>query len=225
MALSDSKSALERVGLAFDAGQMLSVRRSTREVIQEIAAMVEPGMVEEAAVESAKKLLAARKMLRGWHPVYVRFGSNTTKTFGEASEPGVVLGASDIFLIDIGPVFEQWEGDGGDTFVVGHAPHYTKCAEDARTIFRETRRQWLEEGATGKLLYEFAAKQASQLGWVLNMDLSGHRLSDFPHAAFYEGGLADVDFSPAPSLWVLEIHIRHPEQPFGAFYEDTLFSD
>jgi hypothetical protein len=225
MPTNASRSSLEQVGPVFNAEQMLLVRQNTREVIREIADMVRPGMVEEDAVEGAKKLLASRKMLRGWHPVYVRFGANTTKTFGEASEPGVVLADNDIFLIDIGPVFEQWEGDGGDTFVVGHAPHYAKCAEDARRIFAQTRRKWLDEGANGKSLYDFAVTQASQLGWRLNMDLSGHRLSDFPHAAYYDGPLADIDFNPSPSVWVLEIHIRHPELPFGAFFEDTLLRD
>ena len=57
------------------------------------------------------------------------------------------------------------------------------------------------------------------------MDLSGHRLSDFPHVAIYEGPLADVEFSPSRLIWVLEIHIRHPEKPYGAFFEDMLLED
>ncbi len=164
MPTNASRSSLEQVGPVFNAEQMLVVRQNTREVIREIADMVRPGMVEEDAVEGAKKLLASRKMLRGWHPVYVRFGANTTKTFGEASEPGVMLKAQRIFLIDIGPVFEQWEGDGGDTFVVGHAPHYAKCAEDARQIFALTRRKWLDEGATGRSLYDYRGHGSIEAG-------------------------------------------------------------
>jgi hypothetical protein len=57
------------------------------------------------------------------------------------------------------------------------------------------------------------------------MDLSGHRLSDFPHSAHYDGSLADVAFRPNPNLWVLEIAIAHPERQFGAFYEDLLLED
>ena len=57
------------------------------------------------------------------------------------------------------------------------------------------------------------------------MNLSGHRLSDFPHSAHYDGSLADVDFRPNPNLWVLEIAIAHPERTFGAFYEDLLLDD
>ncbi len=215
----------EAVGEAFDAARMFEQRDRTREVIGAIAAAVRPGMVEEAAVEMAKGLLAERRMLRGWHDVYVRFGANTTKTFGAPSDPGVVLGESDIFFIDIGPVFEKWEGDGGDTFVVGGDPELVRCAADARALFHAARRRWLAEGLSGQALYAFAVDEARRLGWELNMDLSGHRISDFPHAVIYDGPMADVDFVPSAGLWVLEIHIRHPSRPFGAFFEDMLLDE
>jgi hypothetical protein len=57
------------------------------------------------------------------------------------------------------------------------------------------------------------------------MDLSGHRLADFPHAAGYEGPMADIEFKPSRQLWVLEIHIRNVEHSFGAFFEDMLLED
>jgi len=227
MTMTDTIAApdIEKVGTAFAPDRMFAVRDMTRAAIHEIAAQCKPGMVEEDAVEMAKDILAGHGMLRGWHDVYVRFGSNTTKTFGAPSEPGIVLGADDIFLIDIGPVFEKWEGDGGDTFVTGKDAEMARCAEDARTLFHLVRKKWREEGATGKVLYDFATEEAQRLGWELNLDLSGHRLSDFPHAAIYDGPMATIDFTPAPLLWVLEIHIRHPGKPFGAFYEDMLLDD
>jgi Xaa-Pro aminopeptidase len=219
------KQTLEAVGKHYDSEQMMAVRLMTRDAIRQIARAVKPGMVEEDAVEMAKDLLADKGMLRGWHDVYVRFGSNTTKTFGAPSDPGIVLGDDDIFLIDIGPTWKEWEGDGGDTFVTGTDPHKARCASDARDIFHEVRHHWIKTGATGKALYEFAASAAVQRGWVLNMDLSGHRLADFPHAAIYEGPMADVDFTPSRQLWVLEIHIRDAQQTYGAFYEDMLLED
>ena len=182
-------------------------------------------MFEEDAVEMARDLLAEAGMLRGWHDVYVRFGSNTTKTFGAPSDPGVVLGEDDIFFIDIGPVWKDWEGDGGDSFVTGSDPDKARCADDARAIFHEVRRKWLAEGATGRALYDYAVSCATARGWVLNMDLSGHRIADFPHAAIHEGPLAETDFSPSRLLWVLEIHIRHPSAAYGAFFEDLLLED
>jgi Xaa-Pro aminopeptidase len=221
----EKQAALEAVGPAFTREQMLVMRGKTRSIINQIAAAVKPGMVEEDAVEMAKNLLAENDMVRGWHDVYVRFGTNTLKTFGAPSDPGIVLKEDDIFLIDIGPVWEEWEGDGGDTFVFGGDPNKERCAKDARALFHTVRHKWEATGMTGKELYEFALAEAAALGWELNMDLSGHRLSDFPHAAIYDGPMADVDFKPSPLLWVLEIHIRHPTDGYGAFYEDMLLDD
>jgi hypothetical protein len=219
------QSALEKVGSAFAKEQMLAIRDQTRAAIHVIAGKVKPGMVEEDAVAMAKDILAAQGMLRGWHDVYVRFGTNTTKTFGAPSEPGVVLGEDDIFFLDIGPVYQQWEGDGGDTFLTGANPLMAQAATDARVLFHLVRKKWLSDGWTGKELYDFAEGAARNMGWELNLDLSGHRISDFPHAAIYDGPMATVDFCPSPLLWVLEIHIRHPRHPFGAFFEDMLLDD
>jgi Xaa-Pro aminopeptidase len=223
---ASKKLPLEKVGESYSTDQMFDVRGKTRAAIHEIAARVKPGMIEEDAVEMARDILAESGMVRGWHDVYVRFGTNTTKTFGAASDPGVVLGADDIFLIDIGPVFEKWEGDGGDTFVTGTDRDKARCAADARALFHIVRRKWEAEGATGRALYAFAVAEARRMGWELNMDLSGHRISEFPHEAHYPGPMAEVDFTPsAGPLWVLEIHIRHPIEKYGAFYEDMLLDD
>jgi Xaa-Pro aminopeptidase len=220
------KASVEKVGEAYSPGQMFKVRGLTRGVINEIAGRVRPGMVEEDAVEMARDILAERGMVQGWHDVYVRFGTNTTKTFGAASDPGVVLGDDDIFLIDIGPVFEKWEGDGGATFVTGTDPDKARCAADARKLFHIVRKKWEAEKATGRALYDFAVVEARRMGWELNLDLSGHRLSEFPHEVHYPGPMADVDFTPSGGpLWVLEVHIRHASEKYGAFYEDMLLDD
>jgi Xaa-Pro aminopeptidase len=220
-----SQQDLERNGAAFSREEMLKMRAKTRAAIHAIAARVKPGMLEEDAVAMAKDMLASQGMLRGWHDVYVRFGPNTTKTFGAASDPGVILGENDIFFLDIGPVYQRWEGDGGDTFLTGSDPEMAKSAADARGLFHTVRKKWKDDGWTGKQLYDFAEAEAKALGWELNLDLSGHRISDFPHAAIYDGPMATVGFCPSPMVWVLEIHIRHPTRQFGAFFEDMLLDD
>jgi Xaa-Pro aminopeptidase len=221
----DKQSQLEAVGPAFLKDKMLEMRGKTRGAIHAIAARCKPGMVEEDAVAMAKDILAEGDMVRGWHDVYVRFGSNTLKTFGAASEPGIVLKDNDIFLIDIGPVWGEYEGDGGETFTVGTAPQMAKCGQDAKKLFHIVRKKWETTGMSGRELYDFATEEAKKMGWELNLDLSGHRLSDFPHAAIYDGPMAEVDFKPSPLLWVLEIHIRHATDGYGAFYEDMLLDD
>jgi hypothetical protein len=164
-------------------------------------------------------------MRRGWHHIIVRCGSNTTKDFMERSEPGVVLGDNDIFFVDIGPVHGYVEGDAGDTFVFGDNPMHLKAKNDVRAIWEDVRLKWLTESVTGIELYDYATSLTESLGWKLNMDLSGHRLSDYPHSVHYDGPMAEVGFHPRPDLWVLEIAIADPGKTFGAFYEDLLLED
>jgi Xaa-Pro aminopeptidase len=221
--MSDEKRALqERNGADFDAAMMLAVRERTRAVIRDIAAAITPGMPEEEALALARQTLKQADMLRGWHGIHVRFGTNTLKNFGEKSEPGVVLGENDIFFIDIGPVWRKYEGDGGATFTTGNDPEMLRAARDVKAVFDASHAQWRDHGLSGVDLYRFAAAEAERLGWQLNLDMSGHRLSDFPHAVHYDGALLDADFTPSTGLWVLEIQIRHPDRPFSAFYEDLL---
>jgi Xaa-Pro aminopeptidase len=218
------REQMERVGARYDRNQMLLVREMTIEALGRIARAVEPGMAEEAALAEGRGILKKMGLLRGWHGIKVRFGPNTLKVFTEASEPGVVLQATDIFFVDIGPVWRNWEGDAGATFVVGNDADMHRCQRDVHTIFDRVRARWRSQAVTGRELYEYASAEAHALGWELNLDTSGHRIADFPHAAQYSGSLLGVDFAPATELWVLEIQIRHPKRPIGAFYEDMLIS-
>ena len=215
----------EAVGENYDAEKMRVARAMTRSAMHEIAASIHVGMLEEQAMQVARQTLKSAGLLRGWHGIHVRFGRNTLKPFGAPSDPGVALEPNDVFFIDIGPVWKRWEADSGDTFVVGDDPDMVRIASDVRTIFRDTERTWRDEGLTGQALYEYASNRSAELGWQLNLSMNGHRLADFPHAALHKGALAEAAFTPTANLWVLEIQIRHPERPFGAFYEDLLGAD
>ena len=216
---------LEATGEKFSVDALMDMRTRTRKAVHQIAEQVKPGMMEEEAKAIARETLKGMGMRRGWHHIIVRCGSNTTKDFMEKSEPGVVLGENDIFFVDIGPIYEDTEGDAGDTFVFGSDPDHLRAKREVRLIWDQVRDKWSSDGVTGKELYDYAIDVAANFGWKLNMDLSGHRLSDFPHSAHYDGPLADVTFRPNPNLWVLEIAIAHPERAFGAFYEDLLLED
>jgi len=218
-------SAVERVGPAFSVDGMLQARAATRDAIRRIAALIKPGMLEEDAVDMAKRTLIASGLDLTWHPTRVRFGSNTTKAMKQASEPGIVLKENDIFFIDMAPRYQAWEGDGGASFTVGNNAEYASCAADAEALFHDVRKLWLAEKPSGQELYRYADQRAKSMGWELNFDLPGHRVSDFPHAAIHTGSLADYDVTPSAMRWILEIHIRHPEKKFGAFFEDMLLDD
>jgi Xaa-Pro aminopeptidase len=212
----------ERVGPAFSVDGMLMARKKTRQAIENIAARIIPGMVEEEAVEMAKQVMRDAGLALSWHPTRVRFGKNTIKPMKVSSVPGVTLQDNDIFFLDIAPRVGTWEGDGGKTFVVGHNSEYTRCANDAERLFHEVRAAWEKHKFSGQRLYEFASGTAQAMGWRLNLDLPGHRISDFPHAAIYTGSLADFDARPSEMRWILEIHILDPNGKFGAFFEDML---
>jgi methionyl aminopeptidase len=216
---------IEATGPDFVLERFLEVRRKTRQAVHAVAERIEVAMSEDQARAVARQVLSELGLQRGWHRIIVRFGPNTTKDFSAPSDEGVVLGDNDIFFIDIGPLFDGHEGDAGETFVVGTDPEHHRAKADARTIWDEVRNQWLSEGQSGKALYAFAETAAAERGWRLNLDLSGHRLSEFPHSAHFQGAMAEVDFHPAPQLWVLEIAIIHPDGHFGAFYEDLLLED
>ena len=218
-------STAERIGPAFSVEGMLRARAETRKAIAAIAAHIRPGMVEEEAVEMAKDIIRAQGHALTWHPTRVRFGSNTIKPMKVASVPGVVLGANDIFFIDIAPRVDEWEGDGGAAFIVGDAPDYARCARDAEKLFHELRALWQASQATVHHLYDIAARRAREMGWELNPALPGHRVSDFPHAAIHTGSLADYADTPSSMRWILEIHLTDPQGRFGAFFEDMLLDD
>jgi Xaa-Pro aminopeptidase len=219
------RASAEALGPGHDREMMLLVRQKTRRAMHEIASAISPGMLEEEAMQLARTTLQQAGMRRGWHAIHVRFGPNTLKPFGVPSEPGVRLGDDDIFFLDIGPVWQGWEGDAGDTFVVGHDADMHRAARDVRRVFDEVHETWRSQGLTGEALYRHAAATAASMGWELNLEMSGHRLADFPHAALYDGTLASAPFRPSTALWVLEIQIRHPERPFSAFYEDLLLDE
>jgi Xaa-Pro aminopeptidase len=218
---------LEKTGPTFSHDALMTARKNTKDAIALIARNIAPGMLEEDARQMAKETLERLGSTKGWHKILVRFGPNTIKNFEDPSERGVKLKANDLFFIDIGPVWGDTEGDGGETFVVGADgdPDMRRCADDTKRIFHIVRKQWLSTGMTGRELYDFAFRAAADMGWILNMELTGHRLSEFPHSAYYDGTLAAVSIRPSPNLWVLEVQVKHPTKVIGGFFEDLLLED
>jgi Xaa-Pro aminopeptidase len=219
-----SRQGVEKTGEAFSLQEFFSTRQKTQEAVREVASKIEPGMSEEDACRMLDVSLQRRGLEKMWHPHKFRIGRDTTKAFKEKSDRTLRLKENDIFFIDIGPVFNGHEGDYGETFVLGDRPdpEYQKIKEASELIFKQTAKVFQNEDLSGEALYRFAEHCAKEQGYILNTHMDGHRLGDFPHTLFYKGGLSEFDDTPAENLWVLEILIRHPERPFGAFFEDVL---
>lgn len=220
--MSTATAPKEAVGERYQLELMQHAQQMTWQAVQRIAAAMKPGMYESEARKLGMQILTEMNMQRIWHPLLIRFGANTLKTFKQRSEGDPQLAENDIFFVDMGVVWEGHEGDAGATFVTGDDPHMARCAAAAKALFDQVEAHWRRTGASGVELYRFAADQAAQDGWVLNLDIKGHRVSDFPHAIYRAGDLGDFANSPGKGLWILEIQIAHPERPFGAFYEDLL---
>ncbi|MBU6960873.1 M24 family metallopeptidase [Pseudomonas sp. CVAP len=212
----------EAVGLAYSLEGMLHAKRKTWEAIEEMASRIKPGMLESEALQMGLEVLTGLGMDRIWHPTKIRFGENTLKTFKQPSSGDPVLGENDIFFIDLGVVWDRHEGDCGATFTTGNDPEMQACAAAAKTLFDQVHDYWRTHQVAGPELYRYAEEQASVMGWVLNLDIKGHRASDFPHAIYRAGDLGNFDACPNVGLWILEIQLAHPTRPFGAFYEDLL---
>jgi Xaa-Pro aminopeptidase len=215
-------SSREAVGPRFDPALMQRARERSWAALHGIRQRMRPGIGEDEARAEAAEVFRALGVERLWHPVIIRIGPNTTRTYRQRSDPGVRLGENDSYFIDLGLVFDGHEGDVGDTFVVGHAPERQACAEAARTLFHQVAAAWRTQGLNGQALYAFAGERAAAMGWRLNHAIKGHRVGDFPHSVHRGGDLGGLDTAPADGLWILEIQIAHPTEPFGAFYEDLL---
>jgi len=217
-----NSAAREAVGNRYNSDLMQRARERSWDALQGIRERMRPGIGEEQAKVEATEVFRDLGYERIWHPILIRIGTDTTKTYRQASDPSLRLGENDIYFIDIGVVFDGHEGDVGDTFVVGHSPRQQACADAARALFHETAEAWRSKDLNGQALYAFAEDRADAMGYRLNHAVKGHRVSDFPHAIHKEGDLGALDSTPSNGLWILEIQIAHPTEPFGAFYEDLL---
>ncbi|KAF1008341.1 MAG: hypothetical protein GAK32_02139 [Pseudomonas fluorescens] len=215
-------STKEAVGAAYSIDAMRHAQAMTWQAIEHLAQRIRPGMLESEARELGKHVLADLQMQRIWHPLLVRFGANTLKAFNQRSDGDPVLGENDIYLIDMGAVWQGHEGDAGATFTTGGDPQMIACASAAKELFHRVEKRWRHDHLIGLDLYRYAQEQAEAMGWVLNLDIKGHRVSDFPHAIYRGGDLGDFEQYPNAGLWILEIQIAHPTKPYGAFYEDLL---
>ena len=219
--LSTLDPVLEKVGPRYSLDGMLAAREQSVRALAAIVSQLKVGMTTAEALQMAAETLQAMGASHTWHPTYIRFGDDTVRTPRQGIDPQRQLRASDIAVVDLGPVWDGYEGDYGDTFVFGEHPLYHACVKALHDVFEETRQAWCA-GLTGRELYDFAERSAHAKGWQLERNLAGHRIADFPHALFGQDKLAELDIVPSEMVWVLEIQLCHPTEPVGAFFEDIL---
>ncbi|MFF7065031.1 M24 family metallopeptidase [Pseudomonas sp. NPDC008258] len=215
---------LEKVGPRFSLDGMLAAREQSVRSVAAIASQLRVGMTTAQALEMAAQTLQAMGASHTWHPTYIRFGDDTVRTPRQGIDLQRVLRTTDIVVVDVGPVWDGYEGDYGDTFVFGQRELHHACVKALHEVFDETRDAW-GRGLTGRELYDFAERSAQAKGWQLERNLAGHRIADFPHVLYGQEKLADVEIVPSEVVWVLEIQLCHPTEPVGAFFEDILIGE
>lgn len=211
----------EKVGPRYSLDGMFAAREKTIRALAAIASQLTVGMTTGQALDMAAAQLQAMGASHTWHPTYIRFGDDTVRPPREGIDPLRTLRATDIVVVDLGPVWDGYEGDYGDTFVFGESALHRDCFKVLHEVFDETREAWMR-GLTGCELYDFAEERAVAKGWRLSRNLAGHRIADFPHALFGNQELAALEITPSEMVWVLEIQLCHPTEPVGGFFEDIL---
>jgi Xaa-Pro aminopeptidase len=211
----------EKTGQQFNLDIYLASQEKTRKLVSLFSKLIVPGMTEVEAKALLEKLMDESGLEKRWHPSKMRIGKNTVKSFRDESEP-IILSESDLFFVDIGPVFSNHEADYGETFVIGNNPQFIHLRDSTRKVFDLTKNEFHNNKLSGKDLYAFAENEASKLNLRLNTAMYGHRLGDFPHAVYSRDKLGLIEFSPTPNLWILEIHLIDDSIGRGAFFEDLL---
>ncbi|MGB5954272.1 M24 family metallopeptidase [Pseudomonas sp.] len=215
---------LEKVGPRYSLDGMLAAREQSVRAVAAIASQLQVGMTTAQALEMAAQTLQAMGASHTWHPTYIRFGDDTVRTPRQGIDLQRVLRTTDIVVVDVGPVWDGYEGDYGDTFVFGEHPLHLACVKALHEVFDETRQAW-GRGLSGRELYDVAERSAQAKGWQLERNLAGHRIADFPHVLYGQDKLAEVEIVPSEVVWVLEIQLCHPTKPVGAFFEDILIAE
>jgi len=217
-----SALAGEAVGEAYRRDALLFAQQQTWRAVHAIGERVAPGVRESELRRIASEVLASLGAERRWHPDIIRIGANTCLTWKQKATEDATLGDDDICFVDLGAVWQGHEGDAGASFVVGNDATKRACAEACLSLWQAVAQVWREHRPSGRELYAFAQREATAMGWALNHDIKGHRVGDFPHAIHRAPALGALGHAPSDALWILEIQIRHPTLPFGAFHEDLL---
>ena len=227
---SEDREKLEKVDPKFADQKLIWARDQSWKVLHDVRSQLKEGMTEDEARLLCMDTFKQYGVQLHWHRPYVRFGPGTMLTFHDELQLDHRLQAGDLLYFDLGPVWPdeesglKYEGDVGDTFVFGETsnPDGDAILQAVRDLFEEGKKAWEEKGFTGMEIYQQLQESCQSKGFAFNDQVSGHRLSDFPHHKYTKAKVTTLDFIPSSTLWILELHIRDEKNQRGAFFEDLL---
>jgi Xaa-Pro dipeptidase len=169
-----------------------------------------------------------------WHKRIVRAGINTVLPY-QSNPENRRIEHNDLVYLDLGPVFDEFEGDVGNTYLLGDDREKGKLVDDLSAIFHDCKRHYIENPAqTGAEFYEYVIGQCRSSGWKYGNSYVGHIVGEFPHKKIY-GESPEYSICPQNRLplntpmpdgqskyWILEIHLVESQDQYGGFFEDLL---
>jgi Xaa-Pro aminopeptidase len=220
--------------------QLLEAQRKARKLLEEIEnrKLIAIGSTEKDITDRiydlAFELFGTKKH---WHKRIVRSGPNTVYSY-KVDPPNLELKAEDLVYLDLGPVFDQFEGDIGKTYLLGSDPDKERLIEDLERIFFESKAFYARDPAMpGAQLWSKVIELSQQAGWAFGNNHAGHIVGEFSHTQRY-GDLAEHRINALNNLpmntpgsdgqtrhWILEIHLVDRNRNYGGFFEDLLTLD
>lgn len=199
--------------------------------------LLRPGVGEKALSDEIHKLGTERHGVRThWHKRVVRSGPNTMCAYSD-NPPDRIIQPDDILIVDLGPVFEEWEADFGRTFVLGDDPRKKEIRDAIEPLWKTIKAKYKENpDMTGTELYKIAKEtvEAHPGGWTFGGKLAGHIVGSFPHeripkdkVALYitegnDSSMNCVGKDGHKRHWILEVYIHDVQNQIGGFYEQLL---
>lgn len=193
-----------------------------RKILDDIEKMIQPGISESQAIDASHLIFKKHGIEKLWHRPFIRFNQNTLCTFKDRPDTNYILQEEDIAFIDIGIVKDGIEGDVGKTIVFGKNKEFLRLKHTSEMLFHDAIEFWKTENPTGIQLYEFIYTQAKNYDVIFNLSPAGHLIGAFPHTHAWTKGANTYPEKLSAKGWILEIQIKSPMQPFGAFYEGLL---
>lgn len=201
---------------------ILNVSILARTILGDIEKMIQPGISESQAIDTAHFIFKHHGIEKLWHRPLIRFNQNTLCTFKDRPNINYILQEEDIAFIDIGIVKDGVEGDVGKTIVFGQNKEFLRLKNTSELLFNDAIKFWKTENPTGIQLYEFIYTQSKKYHVIFNLSPAGHLIGAFPHTHAWTKGANTYPEKLAAKGWILEIQIKSPIQPFGSFYEGLL---
>ncbi|KAG4274465.1 hypothetical protein FPRO04_09423 [Fusarium proliferatum] len=168
------------------AASLRDAEKKAIELFDEIEkSLIRPGISEKELNNEIHALGAERHGVRThWHKRVIRSGPNTLRPF-EDNPPDRIIQQDDILVVDLGPVFEEWEADFGRTFVLGNDPNKIKLRDALEPIWIDVKAKYCENpDMTGEELYNIAKEAAEKEGFEFGAPIAGHIVGSFRTNAF-----------------------------------------